>query len=56
MNADLAGVASFHGLLTPPGIAPESDALSGPIEPGSSSHGWDDPTSPPKRSPPSPPR
>ena len=52
MNADLAGVASFHGLLTPPGIAPESDALSGPIEPRVLVlHGWDDPYVPPEAIP-----
>jgi dienelactone hydrolase len=49
-NAPLRGVASFHGLLTPPPSAIESTATNGspfssaPIEPRVLVlHGWDDP-------------
>ena len=46
MNAPVRGVASFHGLLTPPGA---SDVLTEPIEPKVLVlHGWDDPYVPPE--------
>ena len=41
-GADIAGVASFHGLLDPPGLPPQpikSKVLA--------FHGWDDPMAPP---------
>jgi len=52
MNADVAGVASFHGLLTPPAIVSGSDALAGSIRPRVLVlHGWDDPYVPPEAIP-----
>lgn len=52
MNADLAGVASFHGLLAPPELPEEDDAVAGPIEPKVLVlHGWDDPYVPPEAVP-----
>lgn len=52
MNADLAGVASFHGLLAPPELPEGSEALSGSIEPKVLVlHGWDDPYVPPEAIP-----
>ena len=40
---DIAGVASFHGLLDPPGLAPQ------PIKTKVAAfHGWDDPLAPPE--------
>ena len=42
-GADIAGVASFHGLLDPPGLPPE------PIKAKVLAfHGWDDPLAPPE--------
>lgn len=42
-GADIAGVASFHGLLDPPGLPP------GPIKAKVLAfHGWDDPMAPPE--------
>jgi dienelactone hydrolase len=42
-GADVAGVASFHGLLDPPGLDP------GPIKAKVLAfHGWDDPMAPPE--------
>ena len=47
-NAPVAGVASFHGLLTPPDLPGESEALAGEIRPKVLVlHGWDDPYVPP---------
>ena len=44
MNADLAGVASFHGLLSPPEVPSGNEALAGEIGPKVLVlHGWDDP-------------
>ncbi|MCR9092699.1 MAG: dienelactone hydrolase family protein [bacterium] len=52
MNADLAGVASFHGLLAAPALPDGSEALAGPIEPKVLVlHGWDDPYVPPEAIP-----
>lgn len=52
MNAPVAGVASFHGLLTPPDLPQESDALDGEIAPKVLVlHGWDDPYVPPETIP-----
>lgn len=49
MNADLAGVASFHGLLAAPTLPEGSEALAGPIGPKVLVlHGWDDPYVPPE--------
>ena len=51
MNAPVRGVASFHGLLTPPAAdAPEiADLTSGDIAPRVAVfHGWDDPYAPPE--------
>lgn len=46
-NAPLAGVASFHGILTPPGPNAGSVFERGPIEPRVLVlHGWDDPFAP----------
>ena len=42
-GADIAGVASFHGLLDPPGLSPK------PIKAKVLAfHGWDDPMAPPE--------
>ncbi|MBA3511061.1 dienelactone hydrolase family protein [Sphingomonas sp.] len=42
-GADIAGVASFHGLLDPPGLPPQ------PIKAKVLAfHGWDDPMAPPE--------
>jgi dienelactone hydrolase len=41
-GADVAGVASFHGLLSPSGLAPEPIAAKVIVF-----HGWDDPMAPP---------
>jgi dienelactone hydrolase len=42
-GADIAGVASFHGLLDPPGLEPQ------PIKAKVLAfHGWDDPLAPPE--------
>lgn len=52
MNADLAGVASFHGLLAAPELPEGSNALAGPIGPKVLVlHGWDDPWVPPETIP-----
>ena len=52
MNADLAGVASFHGLLDAPALPDGSEALAGPIGPKVLVlHGWDDPWVPPEAIP-----
>ncbi|MEM9175999.1 MAG: dienelactone hydrolase family protein [Myxococcota bacterium] len=52
MNAELAGVASFHGLLSPPALPDDRDALAGPIAPKVLVlHGWDDPYVPPEAIP-----
>ena len=43
-GADIAGVASFHGLFDPPGLEPQ------PIKAKVVAfHGWDDPMARPKR-------
>jgi dienelactone hydrolase len=41
-GADIAGVASFHGLLDPPGLEPEP--ITAKVL---AFHGWDDPLAPP---------
>ncbi len=52
MDAALAGVASFHGLLDAPELPAGSDALAGPIAPKVLVlHGWDDPYVPPEAIP-----
>jgi len=43
-GADLAGVASFHGLYDPPGIHPDTP-ITAPVL---VLHGWDDPLAPPE--------
>ncbi|MEO6199171.1 MAG: dienelactone hydrolase family protein [Sphingomicrobium sp.] len=43
-GADIAGVASFHGLFDPPGLAPRSIAAK-----VIAFHGWDDPMVPPAK-------
>lgn len=47
-NAPLAGVASFHGLLSPPDGDPRSDAIASKVL---VLHGWDDPFVPPESVP-----
>jgi dienelactone hydrolase len=42
-GADIAGVASFHGLLDPPGLPPQSIKAKMLVF-----HGWDDPMAPPE--------
>jgi len=42
-GADVAGVASFHGLLDPPGIQPQPIKAKVLVF-----HGWDDPMAPPE--------
>ncbi|HZB69951.1 MAG TPA: dienelactone hydrolase family protein [Sphingomicrobium sp.] len=42
-GADIAGVASFHGLLDPPGLPPEPIKAKMLVF-----HGWDDPMAPPE--------
>ena len=42
-GADLAGVASFHGLLDPPGLPPQPIKAKMLVF-----HGWDDPMAPPE--------
>ena len=42
-GADLAGVASFHGLLDPPGLPPQPIKAKVLVF-----HGWDDPMAPPE--------
>ena len=42
-GADVAGVASFHGLLDPPGLDPRPIAAKVLVF-----HGWDDPLAPPE--------
>ena len=42
-GADIAGVASFHGLLDPPGLPPRP--ISAKVV---AFHGWDDPLAPPE--------
>ena len=42
-GADIAGVASFHGLLDPPGLQPQPIAAKVLVF-----HGWDDPMAPPE--------
>ena len=50
-NAPVAGVVSFHGLLTPPVLA-DAERLEGKIEPKVLvCHGWDDPYVPPEMVP-----
>jgi dienelactone hydrolase len=41
-GADITGVASFHGLLDPPGLAPQPIKAKVLVF-----HGWDDPMAPP---------
>lgn len=41
-GADVAGIASFHGLLSPPGLPPEPIRAKVAVF-----HGWDDPLAPP---------
>ena len=41
-GAEVAGAASFHGLLTPPGLAPDRVTAKVIVF-----HGWDDPMAPP---------
>jgi dienelactone hydrolase len=41
-GADIAGVASFHGLLDPPGLPPQPITAKVLVF-----HGWDDPMAPP---------
>lgn len=41
-GADVAGIASFHGLLRPPGLPPQPIRASIAVF-----HGWDDPMAPP---------
>ena len=42
-GADIAGVASFHGLLDPPGLPPQPIKAKVLVF-----HGWDDPLAPPE--------
>ena len=42
-GADIAGVASFHGLLDPPGLPPQPIKAKVLVF-----HGWDDPMAPPE--------
>jgi dienelactone hydrolase len=42
-GADIAGVASFHGLLDPPGLPPQRIKAKMLVF-----HGWDDPMAPPE--------
>jgi dienelactone hydrolase len=42
-GADIAGVASFHGLLDPPGLPPQPIKAKMLVF-----HGWDDPMAPPE--------
>jgi dienelactone hydrolase len=42
-GADIAGVASFHGLFDPPGLPPQTIAAK-----VVAFHGWDDPLAPPE--------
>jgi dienelactone hydrolase len=42
-GADIAGVASFHGLLDPPGVEPQPIKAKVLVF-----HGWDDPLAPPE--------
>lgn len=42
-GADIAGVASFHGIFDPPGLAPQPIAAKIAVF-----HGWDDPMVPPQ--------
>jgi dienelactone hydrolase len=42
-GADIAGVASFHGLLDPPGLEPRPISAKVLVF-----HGWDDPMAPPE--------
>jgi dienelactone hydrolase len=42
-GADIAGVASFHGLLDPPGLPPQPIKAKVLVL-----HGWDDPMAPPE--------
>jgi dienelactone hydrolase len=42
-GADIAGVASFHGLLDPPGLPPQPITAKMLVF-----HGWDDPMAPPE--------
>ena len=42
-GADIAGVASFHGLLDPPGLPPQPINAKVVVF-----HGWDDPMAPPE--------